>query len=370
MSNPGVIKLAEVITQQHTFRVEDNIGEAIHLHFDGIRIDLSVNEYRRLVAQVRDLLENMIQAPGFHLKYIEPLFFMEMGSHWPYLDKAYFEDLYLNDILVDTYVYDEETKMEQYTLRPLSESRVMKYLQGNTSENDKRKQINLFGQSNSERVEDVLRLIKTQGYPVDDKYIVLTNLPPGSYDGCTISGYSTKDGKQDENQSVISTNLNNILYDGQHRASCLYYLYGNIKVKVLHLLFSNELDEKKVANSSYIGKQWPNLKHFAAAHKRLYMFGAGKFANILLRKMRRDGIKVDGVLMTYPDKESFGGIPVLSPGEVQESHEECGVVFALGERFHKEVTQLLDKWGFKSFYKKKDHEIWEMFYRSVLMDNK
>lgn len=339
MSNPGVIKLAEITTKQHTFRVEDNIGEAIHLHFDNIRLDLSVNEYRNLVSQVRSLLENMIQLPGFKLKYIEPLFFMEMGKHWPYLYKSFFEEKYLNDILVDTYVFDEETQMEQNAFRPLSESRVVKYLQGNRSENDKRSQTNLIGQSNSERVEDMLRLMRRADYPIDDKYLVITNLSPG-------------------------------IYDGQHRAACMYYLYGNIKVKVLHLLFSDGLDEKGLEKLANPEKKWPSLKAFAAAHNKLYMFGAGKFANILLHEIKQEGIKIDGVMVTHPMQKEFNGLPVIFPSEVREKHEECGVIFALGQKFHAEATSLLETWGFKSFYRMEDYKIWDLLYQDKFKSNR
>ena len=50
MSNPGVIELFNFAYRyrsgNHSFRIEDNIGEAIHLHLDNIRLDLSVKEFR------------------------------------------------------------------------------------------------------------------------------------------------------------------------------------------------------------------------------------------------------------------------------------------------------------------------------------
>ena len=41
MSNPGVIQLASIaLSDRRQFRVEDNIGEAIHLHYgDEFRVD-------------------------------------------------------------------------------------------------------------------------------------------------------------------------------------------------------------------------------------------------------------------------------------------------------------------------------------------
>ena len=55
MSNPGVIildtkkkNIIQRIFNRNSFRyvqIEDNIGEAIHIHFDDFRIELSIKEF-------------------------------------------------------------------------------------------------------------------------------------------------------------------------------------------------------------------------------------------------------------------------------------------------------------------------------------
>lgn len=65
-------------------------------------------------------------------------------------------------------------------------------------------------QSNSDRLEYNLQRIKEEGYP----------------------------GKSG-NSLITLFNDSNRIYDGQHRAGCLYYLYGNIKVKVRRLWFKH-----------------------------------------------------------------------------------------------------------------------------------
>lgn len=64
--------------------------------------------------------------------------------------------------------------------------------------------------SNEERLEYNLQKIKEEGYP----------------------------GKSG-NSLITLFNDSNRIYDGQHRAGCLYYLNGNIKVKVRRLWFKN-----------------------------------------------------------------------------------------------------------------------------------
>lgn len=41
MSNPGVLSLAslEAVGADYRFEIEDNIGEAIHIHYKDIRLD-------------------------------------------------------------------------------------------------------------------------------------------------------------------------------------------------------------------------------------------------------------------------------------------------------------------------------------------
>jgi hypothetical protein len=70
--------------------------------------------------------------------------------------------------------------------------------------NRKFAQTNLLGQSDEQRISEVLASIKKNGYPHDGKYIVLYN-----------------------NELKIR--------DGRHRASCLLHIFGNIKIPVLRL---------------------------------------------------------------------------------------------------------------------------------------
>ena len=93
-------------------------------------------------------------------------------------------------------------------MKPLPYSRVIKALNGDTRENDLRKERNYYGQSNQERTNEMLKSIKENGYPYNGKMLVF------------LKG-------------------NNIIHDGQHRAACMYYLYGDREIPILRLEFSN-----------------------------------------------------------------------------------------------------------------------------------
>ena len=58
MSNPAVIVLDEVKKSKKSvfkrFVLEDNIGEAIHLHVDNMRIDFTIDEFLEFSSMIRE----------------------------------------------------------------------------------------------------------------------------------------------------------------------------------------------------------------------------------------------------------------------------------------------------------------------------
>ena len=68
-------------------------------------------------------------------------------------------------------------------------------------------------------------------------------------------------------------------------------------------------------------------------------------------------------MVTHPDSKEFNGFPLMFPSEIEGEHKDCGVIFALGQRFHDEVVSLLETWGYKSFYRVEDYKIWELLYQ-------
>jgi hypothetical protein len=68
MSNPGVIYLTEKILSDGTnFRVEDNLGEAIHLHYSKIRIDLSIKDFLYIADSLNDSVNKLLSDKGFKI---------------------------------------------------------------------------------------------------------------------------------------------------------------------------------------------------------------------------------------------------------------------------------------------------------------
>ena len=209
MSNPAVITLAEVRTNIGNFQIEDNVGESIHFHIGEIRCDLTIDEFNRITNSIKLALQAFIKAKGFRVDEFSSEFLLQLAEkEWlTDLESVEEDTIQLNDILVDT-----QNVLGFQTLKPLPHSRVIKALNGNRIENNKRQQRNYFGETNQQRVDRILNLIKEKGYPFDEKKIVLY-----------------------KNRQQI--------YDGQHRAACLFYLKGNKEIPILRLSFSNKKSE-------------------------------------------------------------------------------------------------------------------------------
>lgn len=208
MSNPAVIQLAsleEITGFPYRFEIEDNIGEAIHIHYKDIRLDMTIKEFDEFANSAKKIFTSMVENEKFHIEDFDAGNLMWLAASLIDLEDIRTEKMYLEDILVDTY---DEGKL---VYKPLPYSRVLKALNGDTAENDARRQINYFNsngwrrQSNQERVNYDLEQIKKSGYPVNGELIMLRD--------------------------------DNTIIDGQHRASCLYFLYGNIKVPVRKIYF-------------------------------------------------------------------------------------------------------------------------------------
>ena len=100
MSNPGVISLAS--NSKFKLKIEDNIGEAIHLHYENIRLDLTVEEFEKLSGCMNTVINELVSVEGFSSYDINPKNLIEISAFLHKLLKVKKDELYLNDILVNS----------------------------------------------------------------------------------------------------------------------------------------------------------------------------------------------------------------------------------------------------------------------------
>lgn len=198
MSNPAVIKLQSGHIGRSKVWLDDNFGEAIHIHIDDYRVDLTVEEFRQLYIDTCTTVTSLVNVEGFDASQMDPVFVSLML--WPILPRL--ESVFIDNIRLESLLAPYHSKIFS-----LAESVGVKALQGKAKGEDPRKS-NHIGQTEMERMESILDSVKQNGYPYNNNYIVL---------------YGD----------------DNIIRDGQHRASCLYYLYGNIEIPVMRLHFKD-----------------------------------------------------------------------------------------------------------------------------------
>ena len=69
MSNPGVLTLTrKQLSARKNFRVEDNLGESVHLHYNDIRVDLTVKELLAIADQTNAAIYDLISAKDFKVE--------------------------------------------------------------------------------------------------------------------------------------------------------------------------------------------------------------------------------------------------------------------------------------------------------------
>lgn len=198
MSNPGVVTLAKAEIAGRDFRVEDNIGEAIHIHYGSIRLDLSISEFERIANELITIAERLVDVGGFRFEKYDAIFLTQVCQHLLQLKKIEITKRMISDLMTSHFVNGVQE------LIPISEGRIVKGLKGDLQEISTWKQVNYYGDdTNVDRMNSIYSSIKNNGYCPDKK---------GTY--------------------IVVLNGGNMIVDGCHRASSLFMQYGNIEIPV------------------------------------------------------------------------------------------------------------------------------------------
>ena len=217
MSNPAVVDLKNGVMSIGSYRLEDNIGESIHLHIGEWRFDLTIKELDDLACECGIAINNFLSGTGFNYSDYDPLFLSQISDYLPDLIEVRDDKVRLKDLRVDT------SFLGFFGYGGIEKSRVFKAYKGKTKEDERYRQVNRFGETNEERRNALLESVRKNGYPFNNNYIILFN-----------------------NQNIVR--------DGQHRAAALYYLYGDMEISVKRLIFKDGKHNVSVKNLLSIGR--------------------------------------------------------------------------------------------------------------------
>lgn len=110
MSNPSVFELSKTKIQGQDVVMEDNIGEAIHLHIGPLRVDMKVQEFFETEKVLREALDSILEVPEFTISDYDPYFIEKIAEYLFTLESVSCETRKLKDLKVR---YEEELPLEQ-----------------------------------------------------------------------------------------------------------------------------------------------------------------------------------------------------------------------------------------------------------------
>lgn len=234
MSNPAVQTLAYDKIGNWEVTLEDNVGESIHLHLNEIRLDMSIDGFKELSANIPDIVDQIVGVDGFHTIDYDPAFLYTIMPTLLELEKVEICKVRLSDIKIKC-----GKSIHGIKYKPLSQSKDYLALKGQKYQSKVVSEYNHIGQSDDDRLNVIFNSIKENGYPFQGKRIVFFN-------------------------------RSNAIRDGQHRAACLFYEKGDIEIEAIRLHFANEKYDyeynNKYAYRSFFTASWQIRKI-----KQIYM---------------------------------------------------------------------------------------------------
>lgn len=207
MSNPAVITLADVKNRIAGFdrlQVEDNIGEAIHLHLGPARLDFTIKQFFSLAEGMRAALDGTGRFAPFRVEQFDPLFLLSCGPLLEHLQGIDVQERFIDDMRCIVY---RSRKLGVYRFVPVAETPAYLFLAKQDDSFLEYSQNSYLGMANQQRLLKIADEIQEHGYPYEGRYIVL-------FQG------------------------QNLVRDGQHRAAALRHLRGNARIPVLVFKFS------------------------------------------------------------------------------------------------------------------------------------
>jgi len=220
MSNPGVIVLSEATVQKRVpVRIEDNIGECVHIHVGTFRVDLTINQFILLADNCNIMLDEFLKKFELSSDELSPKFLDDIASKLIDIQSIKKEPAILTDLLVES-----RNVLGMPKIVPLSEGSIVQAFNGKTKKYKKIRKLN--EQQVFKRLSYIRKL--------------------------ELEGEYGKTG-----ELIVLFNDQNIIRDGQHRASYLYNAGKRDDVEVLRIQF---IDSKhSISNPLFLAYtfNWP-----------------------------------------------------------------------------------------------------------------
>lgn len=231
MSNPAVITLSQNnisfkqkilnrVLKKNTvsIRIEDNIGEAIHIHIDDFRIDFTMIEFEEFANEIEAIFIEYISGINPMLARIPVSFLKQISSSINKVKEVTIIHRKLSELKI---IENINLKYNILKIKKLKKSLITESVGTITTKFETYKQNDQIFEPNRPRLDKLKKSIIRNGYPYNDQYIIVF-------------------GKED-----------NLIRDGQHRAAILYNNNSEDVIPVMRISFKE--DSLKITRlSSYL----------------------------------------------------------------------------------------------------------------------
>lgn len=326
MSNPGVVNLSQMWIGNQELRIEDNIGEAIHIHFGNIRIDFSILEFFELTDKLIEIMEKMINIENFSFRSYDAIWLSQISSLLIKLKKIELEKRNVGNLLTNQ--YDDEGQ----SIISIKKARVLKAIHGDISEIEQWRQTNYVFDDNICRLKNIYESIKVDGYYPEKRGTFIVVCDNGSF-----------------------------VADGCHRASSIYDLYGDIEITVADWITEDKIcsdnkrkewfaqEKKKIAiehKKEINKKEFKKLQTYYLAirdlsGKKIIIKGAGEHSKQFI-ELCGNKLNIIGILSKEILNDSLKFFPKIEENNLEEINAE--LIFISSYKYRKEMKEELKKY--------------------------
>lgn len=203
--NPGVITLASRNLQSapslrsKSLVIEDNIGEAIHIHYRNLRLDLTISEFFELSQVFADAAKNLARQLRIPIDEIDHVFLMNIAPYFGWVEKVKERFFDINELVII------EHNPEGRHLVSVSKCLAYQYLV-----------------NRNEQYVEYVKQYSTQGHSPDKLLGLLKSIRTNGYTNGT---------------KIITFGDEPFIRDGMHRAACLLFLGKSKNIPVLNFRF-------------------------------------------------------------------------------------------------------------------------------------
>lgn len=215
MSNPSVFELAKIKIDDSIVCIEDNIGEAIHIHIGPFRIDLTIKEFLKITEKFENVFKFLLNEKGIDISEYNEYFLMNFSDYWFEILKIENREIKISELKIK--IEDENRIL---STKKIIESPFYKYYEKENIDLEIYENTLDIFQTNREKADTIYENIKNNKFTFDNECIVIDN-----------EGY---------------------VLDGEEKICSLLSIYGedylcNVKVFTMKniLKFGRKLKEKK-----------------------------------------------------------------------------------------------------------------------------